>query len=133
MSHQQQQWRSDPSKLSSAARGAVLDSLQHQQQQQRSSSSTTPSSSSSSSNKSTMYNYNIEADNIRGQEFILTRILLRLAAVLSEAGEISLEEKIKMKNLIVSHDQALFRAARNFDQRRDLAVFRDTLHGLLNV
>jgi hypothetical protein len=120
----------DPEKLSKAARSAVLDSLlqqrikndpsllnqkipqQQQQQQQKS------------------YNYSKQGGK-RGENFVLTRILLRLSALLCEAGELTAEQKAQMKTLVVSGDEALFRAAKSFDQRRDLAVFRDTLQGLL--
>lgn len=63
----------------------------------------------------------------RSKNFHLTRILLKFVASMAEAGEISLEEKGFLKDLIVDQDQTILAVAETFDAENDLHDFKDSL------
>lgn len=63
----------------------------------------------------------------RSKNFHLTRILLKFVASMAEAGEISIEQKGYLKDLIVDQDQTILAVAETFDAENDLHDFKDSL------
>eukprot|EP00462_Mataza_sp_D1_P024688 CAMPEP_0175144196 /NCGR_PEP_ID=MMETSP0087-20121206/13972_1 /TAXON_ID=136419 /ORGANISM="Unknown Unknown, Strain D1" /LENGTH=401 /DNA_ID=CAMNT_0016428587 /DNA_START=23 /DNA_END=1228 /DNA_ORIENTATION=- len=63
----------------------------------------------------------------RSKNFHLTRILLKFVASMAEAGEIDIEEKGFLKDLVVDQDQTILAVAETFDAENDLADFKDSL------
>jgi len=63
----------------------------------------------------------------RSKNFHLTRILLKFVASMAQAGEISLEQKGFLKDLIVDQDQTILAVAETFDAENDLHDFKDSL------
>lgn len=63
----------------------------------------------------------------RSKNFHLTRILLKFVASMAEAGEISIEQKGYLKDLIVDQDQTILAVAETFDAENDLQDFKDSL------
>jgi len=66
----------------------------------------------------------------RSKQFHLTRILLKFVASMAEAGEISLQQKSYLKDLIVDQDKAILAVAVNFDADNDIHEFKDSLYRL---
>merc|ERR1740133_528276 len=63
----------------------------------------------------------------RSKNFHLTRILLKFVASMAQAGEVSLEQKGFLKDLIVDQDQTILAVAETFDAQNDLHDFKDSL------
>lgn len=63
----------------------------------------------------------------RSKNFHLTRILLKFVASMGEAGELSVEQKGFLKDLIVDQDQTILAVAETFDAENDLHDFKDSL------
>lgn len=63
----------------------------------------------------------------RSKNFHLTRILLKFVASMAEAGEITLEQKGWLKDLIVDQDTTILAVAETFDAENDLNDFKDSL------
>jgi len=63
----------------------------------------------------------------RSKNFHLTRILLKFVASMAEAGEISLEQKGWLKDLVVDQDTTILAVAETFDAENDLNDFKDSL------
>jgi len=63
----------------------------------------------------------------RSKDFHLTRILLKFIASMSEAGEISIEQKGYLKDLVVDQDQTILAVAETFDADNDINDFKDSL------
>lgn len=63
----------------------------------------------------------------RSKNFILTRILLKFVAHMSETGEISLMQKGYLKDLIVDQNSLVLAAAEVFELDGDVKEFKDTL------
>jgi len=63
----------------------------------------------------------------RSKNFHLTRILLKFVASMADAGEISLQQKGTLKDLIVDQDQAILAVAECFDAEHDLNDLKDSL------
>lgn len=63
----------------------------------------------------------------RSKNFHLTRILLKFVASLAEAGEISLQQKGILKDLIVDQDASILAVAECFDAEHDLNELKDSL------
>eukprot|EP00808_Paulinella_micropora_P027884 g67080.t1 len=68
----------------------------------------------------------------RSKNFHLTRILLKFVASMAEAGEISLQKKGVLKDLIVDQDAAILAVAECYDNDRDVSDFKDSLTHLAN-
>jgi len=66
----------------------------------------------------------------RSKQFHLTRILLKFVASMAEAGEISLQQKSYLKDLIVDQDKTILAVAENFDGDNDIHEFKDSLFRL---
>lgn len=67
----------------------------------------------------------------RSRQFVLTRLLLKFVVNLSEAGEISIQQKGYLKDLIVDQDPATLAAAEVFEADGQIDEFKDTLLRLL--
>lgn len=67
---------------------------------------------------------------IRSDMFIVFRTLLKLVKDLEELCEISLEQKHKLKDLIISEEKSLVKAAQRFEINRDLSDLRNTMKRL---
>lgn len=63
----------------------------------------------------------------RSKNFHLTRILLKFVASMGEAGELTVEQKGFLKDLIVDQDQTILAVAETFDAENDLHDFKDSL------
>jgi hypothetical protein len=63
----------------------------------------------------------------RSKNFHLTRILLKTVANMAEAGEISLQQKGALKDLIVDQDETILSVAETFDADNDVNEFKDSL------
>jgi len=63
----------------------------------------------------------------RSKNFHLTRILLKFVASLAEAGDISLQQKGILKDLIVDQDASILAVAECFDAEHDLNELKDSL------
>lgn len=63
----------------------------------------------------------------RSRNFVLTRLLLKFVANLGEAGEISMQQKGYLKDLIVDQDPAILAAAEVFEADGQIDEFKDTL------
>ena len=63
----------------------------------------------------------------RSRNFVLTRLLLKFVANLGEAGEISMQQKGYLKDLIVDQDPALLAAAEVFEADGQIDESKDTL------
>jgi len=63
----------------------------------------------------------------RSKNFHLTRILLKTVAAMAEAGEISLQAKGYLKDLIVDQDKAILSVAEAFDAENDIHDFKESL------
>jgi len=63
----------------------------------------------------------------RSKNFHLTRILLKFVASMAEAGEISLQQKAYLKDLIVDQDKTILAVAEAFDADNDLNEFKEAL------
>lgn len=63
----------------------------------------------------------------RSKNFHLTRILLKFVASMGEAGEVTVEQKGFLKDLIVDQDQTILAVAETFDAENDLHDFKDSL------
>jgi len=66
----------------------------------------------------------------RSKNFHLTRILLKAVASMAEAGDISLQQKGFLKDLIVDQDQTILSIAEAFDTENDLNEFKEALYRL---
>jgi len=71
--------------------------------------------------------YEPSAYQRRSKNFHLTRILLKFVASMAEAGEISLQQKGYLKDLIVDQDKTILAIAEQFDAENDLNDFKDSL------
>lgn len=69
----------------------------------------------------------------RSKNFHLTRILLKFVASMAEAGEISLQQKGLLKDLIVDQDNVILAVAETFDAENDVHDFKDSLVRLARV
>ena len=67
------------------------------------------------------------ANQRRTRNFVLTRLLLKMVAMLSEAGDISLPQKGYLKDLIVDQDPTILACAEVYESDGDLNDFKDTL------
>lgn len=65
--------------------------------------------------------------------FHLTRVLLKFLAVMYEAGEVSAEEKARLKDLVVDQDATILAVAEVFESENDLADFKDSMIRLANL
>jgi len=63
----------------------------------------------------------------RSKNFHLTRILLKFVASMAEAGELSLQQKGYLKDLIVDQDSSILAIADQFDSENDINDFKDCL------
>jgi hypothetical protein len=63
----------------------------------------------------------------RSKNFHLTRILLKFVANMAEAGEISLQAKGYLKDLIVDQDKTILAVAETFDSENDINDFKESL------
>jgi len=63
----------------------------------------------------------------RSKCFHLTRILLKSVAEMSRIGELSLQKKGVLKDLIVDQDHTILTVAEMFDKDRDEEEFKDSL------
>lgn len=63
----------------------------------------------------------------RSKYFHLTRILLKYVASMAEAGDITLQQKGVLKDLIVDQDKTILAVAETFDTENDLSDFKDSL------
>lgn len=63
----------------------------------------------------------------RSKNFHLTRILLKFVASMAEAGEINIEQKGWLKDLIVDQDTTILAVAETFDAENDLNDFKDSM------
>jgi len=63
----------------------------------------------------------------RSKHFHLTRILLKTVASMAEAGEISLQAKGQLKDLIVDQDKSILSVAELFDSDNDMHEFKESL------
>jgi len=63
----------------------------------------------------------------RSKNFHLTRILLKFVASMGEAGELTVEQKGYLKDLIVDQDQTILAVSETFDAENDLHDFKDSL------
>eukprot|EP00455_Lapot_gusevi_P025090 TRINITY_DN2628_c0_g1_i5.p1 TRINITY_DN2628_c0_g1~~TRINITY_DN2628_c0_g1_i5.p1 ORF type:complete len:176 (+),score=78.96 TRINITY_DN2628_c0_g1_i5:69-530(+) len=63
----------------------------------------------------------------RSKNFILTRILLKFVAHMAETGEITLQQKGFLKDLIVDQSPLVLAAAEVFEYDSDANEFKDTL------
>lgn len=63
----------------------------------------------------------------RSRNFVLTRLLLKFVANLGEAGEISMQQKGYLKDLIVDQDPAILAAAEVFEADGQIDEFKDSL------
>jgi hypothetical protein len=63
----------------------------------------------------------------RSKNFHLTRILLKFVANMAESGEISLQQKGYLKDLIVDQDKTILAVAEAFDAENEVADFKDSL------
>ena len=66
----------------------------------------------------------------RSKNFHLTRLLLKIVAQMSEAGEISLPMKGVLKDLIVDQDPTILALAEHFDTESDIVDFKRSLISL---
>ena len=66
----------------------------------------------------------------RSKNFHLTRILLKFVASMAEAGEINLQQKGYLKDLIVDQDKNILGVAEAFDATNDIDDFKESLHML---
>ncbi len=63
----------------------------------------------------------------RSKNFHLTRLLLKIVAQMTEAGEVSLPQKGVLKDLIVDQDPTILAIAEHFDTNSDIVDFKDSL------
>jgi len=63
----------------------------------------------------------------RSKNFHLTRILLKMVANMAEAGEITLQQKGSLKDLIVDQDKTILAVAESYDAENDLNELKESL------
>jgi len=63
----------------------------------------------------------------RSKNFHLTRILLKMVANMAEAGEITLQQKGSLKDLIVDQDRTILAVAESYDAENDLNELKESL------
>lgn len=69
----------------------------------------------------------------RSKNFHLTRILLKFVASMGEVGELSLDAKGVLKDLIVDQDETILAVAETFDADNDIDDFKDSLARLASA